>query len=971
MKRKTVLMLSMMMFFGLSPLCWAQDFGAAITYQGRLTDGGSPANDMYDFSFQLYDAATLGHPINLIPIEKEDVNVYQGYFTVTLDFGAAAFDGDARWLQIGVRPFKSTGAYTPLAPRHELTPAPHAIRAKVAESVVGGVGIGGSGKANYIPKFLNATTLGNSLLFDNAGNIGLGTAAPASEFHIYKNENGFVGLKITNPNTSSNSAEGIYFGDEDGDSAGIRLYDNLNATYPAQMAIFNNRTSGSIALKTGGVEQARLTNIGRFGLGTSTPATDLHVFAGSGGGAVPSSSYDPLAVENNDYTYLNLISPANKHVGIKFSDDVSGRGLLNYDHSTDTMKFQTAGFYRMALDADGYLGVGILNPSAPVHIYGGTGGGSAPNASSDLFALENDSTAYLNVITPSTSYGGILFSDGARGRGLINYYHADDAMKFQTASNYQMTIDAAGQVGIGTLSPANKLHVYTGAGGGQTPNPTYDPIAIESNEHAYLNIITPSDKFGGIFFSDDARNRGILSYNHATDSMKISTAGSTRFTVDSTGNVGIGDSTPDFKLDVAGNLNFDGNLYRNGVLVPITGSLWSASGSNIYLNTGNVGIGTSAPTERLHVGGNAIISNRAAIGTTIDNERGLNAYKYSMGSPAYAGYFSAVGYEDNGHSYGVYAAATSYGGGSAEGEHAHGVYAGAGSSYGNAYGISAHAGTADNEKAAYAGYFDADSTQGDAYGIFATAATTGVGKNTYAGYFQNGDVIVKNGSLGVGTDTPADRLHVYDNGSLYVKAESNTGVAYFEADAASNAGLRMSQDGSPKAYIYWYGAGGYLSFYESGATRMAVKGGNVGIGTTNPGTKLAVDGLTGTTSFNYVKVNTATGDFYYSTSSARYKEDIKPLQEDFSKILQARPKSFTDKTTQERNIGYIAEEFDELGLNHLVIYQDGKPNGLKYELVSLYLLEIVKQHEETNQKFQNQFDTLNKKLEALEAALVK
>lgn len=122
--------------------------------------------------------------------------------------------------------------------------------------------------------------------------------------------------------------------------------------------------------------------------------------------------------------------------------------------------------------------------------------------------------------------------------------------------------------------------------------------------------------------------------------------------------------------------------------------------------------------------------------------------------------------------------------------------------------------------------------------------------------------------------------------------------------------------------------------------------GNLGIGITSPGTKLAVYGLTGTSSYNNIKVNTATGDFYYESSSERYKENIQLFEEDFSKIYMAEPKTFIDKSSGIREIGYIAEEFHELGLSDLVIYDsDGNPNSLKYDRISLYLLEIMRERD--------------------------
>jgi hypothetical protein len=102
--------------------------GTAFTYQGRLEDAGAPANGTYDLRFLLYDADVGGSQVGSI-LFKEDISVANGLFTVSLDFGSDVFAGEARWLEIGVRPGASTGAFSALASRQELTPTPNAIQA--------------------------------------------------------------------------------------------------------------------------------------------------------------------------------------------------------------------------------------------------------------------------------------------------------------------------------------------------------------------------------------------------------------------------------------------------------------------------------------------------------------------------------------------------------------------------------------------------------------------------------------------------------------------------------------------------------------------------------------------------------------------------------------------------------------------------------------------------------------------------
>ena len=117
--------LTLALFASGGPLA-AQGVGSAFTHQGRLADAGSPANGPYDFRCILYDAPAGGAQVGSI-LTLEDVAITEGLFTIALDFGAAAFRGSARWLEVAVRPGASTGAYTVVGARQELRPAPNAI----------------------------------------------------------------------------------------------------------------------------------------------------------------------------------------------------------------------------------------------------------------------------------------------------------------------------------------------------------------------------------------------------------------------------------------------------------------------------------------------------------------------------------------------------------------------------------------------------------------------------------------------------------------------------------------------------------------------------------------------------------------------------------------------------------------------------------------------------------------------------
>jgi len=132
MKKSNTLVLVALIVMVLSTAGWTADMGTAFTYQGQLSDTGSPADGEYDFEFKLYD-----DPNTVVGVQKgstvtkNEVDVADGFFTVNLDFGGTVFAGDARWLEVGVRPgaWNDPNEYTTLSPRQEITPTPYALHA--------------------------------------------------------------------------------------------------------------------------------------------------------------------------------------------------------------------------------------------------------------------------------------------------------------------------------------------------------------------------------------------------------------------------------------------------------------------------------------------------------------------------------------------------------------------------------------------------------------------------------------------------------------------------------------------------------------------------------------------------------------------------------------------------------------------------------------------------------------------------
>ena len=100
--------------------------GSGFTYQGQVADDdGNPIDGACDLQFGLYDAAGGGAKVG--EVAKANQPVADGLFAVSLDFGASAFRGDARWLELAVRCPAGSGAYKTLSPRQELSGVPYAL----------------------------------------------------------------------------------------------------------------------------------------------------------------------------------------------------------------------------------------------------------------------------------------------------------------------------------------------------------------------------------------------------------------------------------------------------------------------------------------------------------------------------------------------------------------------------------------------------------------------------------------------------------------------------------------------------------------------------------------------------------------------------------------------------------------------------------------------------------------------------
>lgn len=118
------------------PTAPAAAVGTGFTFQGQLKDAGGPVTGSCDMTFGLFDDALAGTQIG--SLIAATVPVSNGQFTVMLnsngEFGASAFDGNARWLEVAVQCLGDT-SFSTLNPRQQISAAPYAHQALSVNAV--------------------------------------------------------------------------------------------------------------------------------------------------------------------------------------------------------------------------------------------------------------------------------------------------------------------------------------------------------------------------------------------------------------------------------------------------------------------------------------------------------------------------------------------------------------------------------------------------------------------------------------------------------------------------------------------------------------------------------------------------------------------------------------------------------------------------------------------------------------------
>jgi hypothetical protein len=481
------------------------------------------------------------------------------------------------------------------------------------------------------------------LLNPNGGNIGIGTTTPTAKLDLYTN--GDQTLRFSHPTSGTfPRTDRIVFGSPEIDGGSSAIYGVQTAATGAPGYLSFYTTSGGVS-----GERMRIITNGDVGIGTTAPLYKLDVVG-------------------NIRAYTSIIR----------RDTSAGSAFINYNESA-------SGYWSVGMSASSYsydvidanyginklsitngstwgVGIGTTSPVAKLHVSGSTyirndnttnqltidndsvGTNASPQYSDILFG--GYSTALRARIrgvdrASNTTIGGLILQSSTDGTTLVDrlFLNGNGESYFYNNSSEVMRIGSTGNVGIGTTNPTFTLDV-TGSAGATARFRGVGQSTISLNDGTNDNYLV-----------------GI------SGAIRLVPSGSIALTALGNGNVGIGTGTPSAKLTVQSNVNTTGyaapgannghvkfnpvNQGPGDIFMEIgatnspVGGYWlqtflqysgTAGGNMLFQpNGGNVGIGTTSPTNRLHVLG-GILNGAVATFSGQNNDRGLVISTFNSGN---------------------------------------------------------------------------------------------------------------------------------------------------------------------------------------------------------------------------------------------------------------------------------------------------------------------------------------------------
>ncbi len=466
--------------------------------------------------------------------------------------------------------------------------------------------------------YINFMTGGGNerLRIDSSGNVGIGVSSPSDPLQVNVASDQNIGFQSSggNPRISAYN-----------DAVNVSLDLNFNGA--------------NLKFETGGVEAMRIDSSGNVGIGTTSPDTllELSKAAGTATSLVKLANTSSAATSNIsqiDFELSNTFSGANVDVQIgAIKTNAGNEESAFYVNTTSGTGTPTE---RMRIDSSGKVGIGTTSPNANhkltiVDVTGNGGGTLGLNVSS---SGTSDNLGRLHFGNATDPVLAAIFgiADGAADAGAITFR----TEKTGEALEERMRIDSSGYVGIGTDSPGAKLQVQADGVG----------IRLDGTANTTRSIFfrnTTSSNPAQIYSDGSLR---LYTEDAGTDIRFHTVSNGTnneRMRIDSSGNVGIGTTSPARVLHTTGDLVRFDNSGTAGIMLLDTlnnegfriltnkdngafsiedmGTATTGAGTERLRidSSGNVGIGTTSPSDKLEIGTTTTGGNMRIVSSSYAN----------------------------------------------------------------------------------------------------------------------------------------------------------------------------------------------------------------------------------------------------------------------------------------------------------------------------------------------------------------
>ena len=624
----------------------------------------------------------------------------------------------------------------------------------------------------------------------SADRVGIGTTSPAHKLSVFGDSSGNR-TEIGIDNIDQRLVLGAYY------ETGVGQYATIQSTNNAESSALD------LVLQPDG---------GDVGIGTASPAEKLHV-----SGNIMLDNNTALLSKRVSGNTLNLIGINNSGQGVIEIGEASTvpDGMFIY---TPTDAGQGVTFHNgtdplMFIENDGNVGIGTTTPAANLQVVSQNRAFSVIDSGTDNYA----EAAFTTLGGDGPAFGrlsgyDIQLQTGTTRGGLATVMHLDND----------------GNVGIGTTGPSAKLHVNNSAA-------THTLLYLQQTNTSYntdINLYNANNTTSSTIVSK--RTTGDLwLYQSGANNVSVFTSGAERMRIDSSGNVGIGTTSPDADLHVVGStiLGVDAatgprlravgsgddfylqasNSSTGGTGTKLNFAKMNSTDTTMTVDIGNekVGIGTTSPGAKL-----SISDGNIGIDGNNSPQQFYGAGGNVAGTNTSGGVLTVIGHSPN-----------------AVGDLSAPPYDG--SNFVGASGLMAR------------GFSESGQYRGSLEFFTKTASATNATSRM---------LISHDGKVGIGTQSPSNTLHVEN---------TTSSGAYINYDGQSNTefGLRIESNAGGGNFESDFGAGGtaLLDLYANSATVtggdllvartqsatpvMLVRGnGRVGIGTASPSHTLDVSG---------------------------------------------------------------------------------------------------------------------------------